>query len=93
MHSGAVPSHAMDPANTLTFHGAVGDGRADELRADRSAAADRVPELRAVGRAEPVRAVANAVDGRAGLSGTMSAAEPALPPSLSSATDGGKMGA
>ena len=36
---------------------------------------------------------ANAVCGRAGLSGTMSAAEPALPPSLSSATDGGKMGA
>ena len=28
MHSGAVPSHAMDPANAFTFHGAVGDGRA-----------------------------------------------------------------
>ena len=28
MHSGAVPSHAMDPANANTFHGAVGDGRA-----------------------------------------------------------------
>ena len=25
---GAVPSHAMDPANAFTFHGAVGDGRA-----------------------------------------------------------------
>ena len=28
MHSGAVPSHAIDPANAFTFHGAVGDGRA-----------------------------------------------------------------
>ena len=28
VHSGAVPSHAMDPANAFTFHGAVGDGRA-----------------------------------------------------------------
>ena len=28
MHSRAVPSHAMDPANAFTFHGAVGDGRA-----------------------------------------------------------------
>ena len=28
VHSGAVPSHAMDSANAFTFHGAVGDGRA-----------------------------------------------------------------
>ena len=28
MRSGAVPTHAMDPANAFTFHGAVGDGRA-----------------------------------------------------------------
>ena len=28
MRSGAVPSHAIDPANAFTFHGAVGDGRA-----------------------------------------------------------------
>ena len=28
MHSGAVPSHAIDPVNASTFHGAVGDGRA-----------------------------------------------------------------
>ena len=28
MHSGAVPSHATDPASASTFHGAVGDGRA-----------------------------------------------------------------
>ena len=28
VHSGAAPSHAMDPANANTFHGAVGDGRA-----------------------------------------------------------------
>ena len=28
MHSHAVPSHAMDPANAFAFHGAVGDGRA-----------------------------------------------------------------
>ena len=28
MHSGAVPSHAIDPANAFTFHGAVGDRRA-----------------------------------------------------------------
>ena len=28
VHSGAVPSHAMDPASAFTFHGAVGDGRA-----------------------------------------------------------------
>ena len=37
MHSGAVPSHAMDPANAFTFHGAVGDGRAllDSMRGER----------------------------------------------------------
>ena len=29
VHSHAVPSHAMDPANAFAFHGAVGDGRAD----------------------------------------------------------------
>ena len=28
MHSGAVPSHATDPASAFTLHGAVGDGRA-----------------------------------------------------------------
>ena len=28
MHSGAVPSHAIDPANAFSFYGAVGDGRA-----------------------------------------------------------------
>ena len=28
MHSGAVPSHATDPASAFTFHGPVGDGRA-----------------------------------------------------------------
>jgi hypothetical protein len=28
VHSHAVPSHAMDPANAFAFHGAVGDGRA-----------------------------------------------------------------
>ena len=28
VHSRAVPSHAMDPANAFAFHGAVGDGRA-----------------------------------------------------------------
>ena len=28
MHSGAVPSHATDPASAFTFHDPVGDGRA-----------------------------------------------------------------
>ena len=28
MHSGAVPSHATDPASAFTLHGAVGHGRA-----------------------------------------------------------------
>ena len=27
VHSHAVPSHAMDPANAFAFHGAIGDGK------------------------------------------------------------------